>query len=145
MERVLGWDCLGGRQATASEEVITQPMVGARQRFCWPLMSSADPHQGPPPSKPDNTLIYATPSKPRLADSVFGPRLHSCHPTPIQEEPSSGERPRPFFVAETPVAPGRIAAMPISALTSVDEDDDDSLGDLMVMTDDEDEGNEDDQ
>ena len=120
-------------------------MVSAQQRFRRSLLSSAESHQDPQPSRPDIAIICATPSKPRLADSAYGPRLHSYHHTPIQDQPSSGERPRPFFVAETPVAPGRIATVQFEALTSVDEDDDDSLGELMVMTDDEEEGNEDDQ
>lgn len=94
----------------------------------------------------NNAIIFATPSKPRLANSIYGSRTsgHFHHPTPIQEEPSSGERPRPTFIAETPVHPGRISNVPLSALRSVDEDDDDegALGRLMVMTDEEDENEE---
>lgn len=53
------------------------------------------------------TLIFATPSKPRLADSIFGPRISKFAPTPIQEEPGSVER--PAFVTETPHGPGRMS------------------------------------
>lgn len=106
-------------------------------------------------NKPTNTIIFATPSKPRLSNSIFGPRAGAGagsasfhHPTPIQEEPSSGER--ASWVAETPVAPHRIAETPMAghrianaslagvALTEDDEDSDDPLADLMVMTDEED-------
>ena len=65
----------------------------------------ADSHSQTQPQHTQDTLIFATPSKPRLAESVFGPRLSSFHaPTPIQEEPSSGERSiAASFIAETPV------------------------------------------
>lgn len=54
------------------------------------------------------TLIFATPSKPRLADSIFGPRLSKfTAPAPIREEPSSIER--ATFVTETPHGPGRMS------------------------------------
>ncbi|KAK8850406.1 hypothetical protein IAR55_004324 [Kwoniella newhampshirensis] len=102
------------------------------------------------PQKPgtnSNTLILATPSKPR--HNMFAPRQTQWyHPTPIQEETpgsSSTPRPKPTFVAETPVAPGRVATdCRYSGLGSMDyedlgEESDDPLADLMVMTDDEDE------
>jgi len=118
------------------------------------------------------TLIFATPSKPRGANTIFGPRIGQiAASTPTREEPSSAERPsyvmdtpqtsgrmsknyeldQPFSIAETPVAPGRTglhssggyyASMAVNALN--DEvagdsgDENDSLADLMVMTDDED-------
>ncbi len=91
-------------------------------------------------TKSASTIVFATPSKPRTANSVFGPRIPSYHPTPIQEEPSTEERPRPSFIAETPVGHKRIVDIPLSASESVYEDeDDDPLGDLMVMTDEEEE------
>lgn len=79
------------------------------------------------------------------------------HPTPIREESTSAERPRPSFIAETP-STDRVAHTPIGAVSRIaetphsgrksnrlssfhfggDEDEgDDDLGDLMVMTDDE--------
>jgi len=110
--------------------------------------------------------VFATPSKPKLADSIFGPRLGFAVPTPIREEPSSSER--PTYIAETPRAFGRVsgtvdagvaetpqtstrsfvpstgrsyAGMAINALNSIERvvgsDDESDLGDLMVMTDDE--------
>jgi hypothetical protein len=116
--------------------------------FCslevW-LMATAG-SQGRPESlfsKPGNAIIFATPSKPRIAKFAFGSRTTTqiYHSTPNQEEPSSRERPRPSFIAETPVAPDRIATINISTLTSMGEgqDDDDPLGELMVMTDEEEE------
>jgi hypothetical protein len=110
-------------------------------------------------NKTTNTIIFATPSKPRLSNSIFGPRAGAGaasfhHPTPIQEEPSSGER--ASWVAETPVAPHRIAETPMAghrianpplagvALMEDVEDSDDPLADLMVMTDEEDGDDDDD-
>ncbi|WWD20588.1 hypothetical protein CI109_105064 [Kwoniella shandongensis] len=101
------------------------------------------------PSTNANTLILATPSKPR--QNMFAPRQSQWHnhPTPIREETPgslSTPRPRPTFVAETPVAPGRIATnFTYSGMGGIDDDEDmgeesdDPLADLMVMTDDEDE------
>jgi len=119
-------------------------------------------------SQQAGTLIFATPSKPRGANAIFGSRIGQFGmQTPIQEGPSSAERPsyimdtpqtsgrmskdvQPYSIAETPVAPRRIfptssgssyAGMAINALSSEavdDSGDDDSLADLMVMTDDED-------
>lgn len=71
------------------------------------------------------TLVLATPSKPRYGYSV---PFH--HPTPIQEEPE-----RPSFIAETPVA-NRIGGMAV--MEEEEGEDEESLGELMVMTDDED-------
>ncbi|KAK4688273.1 hypothetical protein P7C73_g1833, partial [Tremellales sp. Uapishka_1] len=76
-----------------------------------------------------DTIIFATPSKPR--QSIFGAKL-AHHPTPIQEEPPSA--PRPSWIAETPVVANRI----VDRAPLADEDDD-TLADLMVMTDEEDE------
>jgi hypothetical protein len=104
------------------------------------------------------TLIMATPSKPRHANAIFASRISSSHfsyPTPIREESSSEKAVRPAYVAETPVGPGRMSAMPFpldkdrimetpraprfgEIVEEVDEEDD--LGGLMVMTDEEDEG-----
>jgi len=107
----------------------------------------------------------ATPSKPRIANSIFGHRTLSNiyqYPTPIREEPGS-ERERSVraaFIAETPVGPGRMSAVPFvldrnvvketpraprfgNVMEEADEEgeeDEDELGELMVMTDDEDEG-----
>lgn len=92
--------------------------------------------------KPCDTIIFATPSKPRSANAIFGPRVTAQvhHPAPIQEEAVSVMRPRPSYIAETPLGPGRMVDVPLSALASGDEDDDDDpLADLMVMTDEEDE------
>lgn len=97
----------------------------------------------------------ATPSKPRNGNGIFGPRLSSWghFPTPIREEPGTIERTRPSFIAETPSA-DRVAETPhvLSRFhdgpfedegedQAVDGEDgsDDPLGELMVMTDEEDE------
>ncbi|KAL7422659.1 hypothetical protein Q5752_001950 [Cryptotrichosporon argae] len=141
------------------------------------------------------TLVLATPSKPRHghahahAQAFFAARLDAgALPTPIREEPGSassaaasvGLGSGAAFVAETPVAPGRVRAFagwaagehsgladetprahwsvdgvmetPVAARMRIggvpeweqedNEDDDDGLGHLMVMTDDE--GDEDD-
>lgn len=53
------------------------------------------------------TLVFATPSKPKLADSIFGPRLGFVAPTPIREEPASTER--PTYITETPHSFGRMS------------------------------------
>lgn len=69
-------------------------------------------------------------------------------PTPIQEEPSSGDRYRAPFIAETP-STNRISRIPGTGLSGVAEtppvgrvveslEPEDDLGDLMVMTDEED-------
>ena len=91
-------------------------------------------------SKPDNAIIFATPSKPRLANPVPGQHIHNLpyQPTPIQEEQFSVERFQPAYVTETPVTSGRVADASFLAQTLVEEDDDDPLGGLMVMTDEED-------
>ncbi|WVQ85884.1 hypothetical protein IAT38_008052 [Cryptococcus sp. DSM 104549] len=92
------------------------------------------------PVEDTNTIIMATPSKPRYAFAAPSyPQWQ--HPTPIREEPSSG--PRPSYIAETPVAPGRMTGN-VAYASGEEADDpgeesDDPLGDLMVMTDDEDE------
>lgn len=58
--------------------------------------------------KDPDTLVYATPSKPR-GKGLFG----FAHPTPIREEPSSGSRYESHpFVAETPTA-NRVAETPM--------------------------------
>lgn len=78
-------------------------------------------------------------------------------PTPIQEEPSSGERYRTAFIAETP-STNRIANTPgtgsrgvaetpmagrIADSPEIETEGEDDLGDLMVMTDEEDEEEDD--
>lgn len=104
-------------------------------------------------SQRSETLIMATPSKPRFFDPSGRYRTSGSHaqydhhygPTPIAEEPRSE---RPTRVAETPVAP-RIAhglfgakrkVTPISMVDDVGSGDGDAdpFGDLMVPTDDED-------
>lgn len=117
-------------------------------------------------SQQPGTIIFATPAKPRYGNPFSSRGIH--HPTPIREESRSAER-RPGFIAETPSTsrvPGtpsttttsRIAETPrterilgytpASVLTYTDhgdedgDGDEDDLGDLMVMTDDEDEGEE---
>ncbi|RXK41767.1 hypothetical protein M231_01002 [Tremella mesenterica] len=86
----------------------------------------------------DKTIIFATPSKPRMIKK----HPSNWNPTPIQEEPSTERKDRTSFVVETPMNGNRISDIPLSGLTSVDEDDDGSLGELMVMTDEESEGEE---
>ncbi|EIW69826.1 hypothetical protein TREMEDRAFT_61596 [Tremella mesenterica DSM 1558] len=71
----------------------------------------------------DKTIIFATPSKPRMIKK----HPSNWNPTPIQEEPSTERKDRTSFVVETPVNGNRISDIPLSGLTSVDEDDDGSL------------------
>ncbi|WWC98736.1 hypothetical protein V866_005629 [Kwoniella sp. B9012] len=90
-----------------------------------------------------NTLILATPSKPR---SFFKPSQSQSQsqywfpPTPIQEEHPT---PRPTYIAETPIAPSRIAHRDTLPLDGVpddnEEDSDDPLGELWELTDEEEE------
>jgi hypothetical protein len=93
--------------------------------------------------------VFATPAKPRPGN----PFSRRAYPTPIQEEPSSGERFRPTFVAETP-STNRIIVMPMTGVSRVSEtpitgrvvespEPEDDLGDLMVMTDEEDDDDDD--
>ncbi|WWC72454.1 uncharacterized protein I206_106416 [Kwoniella pini CBS 10737] len=102
-------------------------------------------------SQKQNTLILATPSKPRSQSQFFRPsHSHSqpswIPPTPIREEPSS--TPRPSYIAETPMT-NRIAhtdTLPLGGIGTRDEDDemesDDPLGELWELTDDDDEGDD---
>lgn len=97
------------------------------------------------------TLIMATPSKPRFPDGRRGPHGYDdyYHPTPIAEEPVSE---RPSRVAETPMAPRiahtlfgatqerKVALIQESPRRGGSFDDADPFGELMVPTDDEDEG-----
>ncbi|WWC92137.1 uncharacterized protein L201_007091 [Kwoniella dendrophila CBS 6074] len=102
--------------------------------------------------KPPNTLILATPSKPRNQSHSFFRSNQSqsqfpawVPPTPIREEPSSASRPN--YIAETPMAPTRIAnkdMLPLDGLPDNDDHDegmesDDPLGELWELTEDEDE------
>lgn len=101
-----------------------------------------------------HTLIMATPAKPRM--HLANPSgAHFWHPTPIQEESLSKsstslssmsltsrllsldrERgPRPAFVAETPVGVRMVSDWQYA---EDEEEGDEGLGELMVMTDDED-------
>ncbi|WVQ63141.1 uncharacterized protein L199_001292 [Kwoniella botswanensis] len=88
-----------------------------------------------------NTLILATPSKPR---PFFKPSQSQFQywipPTPIQEEQPA---PRPSYIAETPIAPSRIAhrdTLPLGGIPDDhQEDSDDPLGELWELTDEEDE------
>ncbi|WRT70546.1 uncharacterized protein IL334_007544 [Kwoniella shivajii] len=105
-------------------------------------------------SQKPNTLILATPSKPRhnnffrpSQSQQFSSSFNSwIPPTPIREEPTS--TPRPNFIAETPIAPGRIATKESLPLGGIDDDEDeggesdDPLGELWELTDDEDVGQE---
>nr|XP_019051245.1 hypothetical protein I302_01694 [Kwoniella bestiolae CBS 10118]OCF30175.1 hypothetical protein I302_01694 [Kwoniella bestiolae CBS 10118] len=97
-----------------------------------------------------NTLILATPSKPRSYQNPFfrsqsqsQAQPHWIPPTPIQEEQPT---PRPNFIAETPVAPSRIArtdVLPLGGIAAGDgSESDDPLGELWELTDDEDEEEE---
>ena len=97
------------------------------------------------------TLIMATPSKPRFPDGRRGAHGYDdyYHPTPIAEEPVSE---RPSRVAETPMAPRiahtlfgvtqkrKVALIQESPRRSGSFDDGDPFGELMVPTDEEDEG-----
>ncbi|WWD08476.1 hypothetical protein V865_006588 [Kwoniella europaea PYCC6329] len=88
-----------------------------------------------------NTLILATPSKPR---PFFKPSQSQSQywipPTPIQEEQRT---PRPNYIAETPIAPSRIAhrdTLPLGGVPDDNEEDsDDPLGELWELTDEEEE------
>lgn len=100
-----------------------------------------------------HTLIMATPAKPRM-HSTNPSGAPFWHPTPIQEEPYSSsslssmsltsrllsldrERgTRPAFVAETPVGVRMVSDWQYAEDEEVEEDE--GLGELMVMTDDED-------
>jgi hypothetical protein len=105
-------------------------------------------------SQSQGTLIMATPSKPRNGNAMFGYRTLSNtynYPTPIREDANeSGGKARATFIAETPVGPGRMSAMPFSLQKNMvaempgqDDDtegdeDEDELGEFAVMTDEED-------
>lgn len=80
-----------------------------------------------------NTLVFATPAKPKQVPGRYIP------PTPIQEEVSPWYR---GWVGETPVS--RVVETPVSRvadtpMSKMDWDSEDPLGDLMVMTDEEEE------
>ncbi|WVQ70538.1 hypothetical protein IAR50_000057 [Cryptococcus sp. DSM 104548] len=91
-----------------------------------------------------NTLIMATPSKPKSQSQ----QLSAWHPTPIQEEPSSSDRQgsaRREFIAETPLVEGgrmrgEWAYGNLGDGLYEEEESGEGLGELMVMTDDEDMG-----
>ncbi|OCF58459.1 hypothetical protein L486_04492 [Kwoniella mangroviensis CBS 10435] len=90
-----------------------------------------------------NTLILATPSKPRPFFKPSRSQSQSQYwipPTPIQEEQPT---PRPSYIAETPLAPSRIAhrdTLPLGGMPDEkDEDSDDPLGELWELTDEEEE------
>ncbi|ODN82742.1 hypothetical protein L202_01026 [Cryptococcus amylolentus CBS 6039] len=98
-----------------------------------------------------DTLIMATPSKPKHQSQSF-----TWHPTPIQEEPASSDRERDRdrdgqrsvrkeFVAETPVVGGgrmrgEWAYGSLGDGVFEEEASGEGLGELMVMTDEEDMG-----
>lgn len=128
---------LMGRKTSGSKDKLKSKSERERDQ-------AHDPH----------TLIMATPAKPRmhLANSSGA---HFWHPTPIQEESLSTsstslssmsltsrllsldrERgPRPAFVAETPVGVRMVSGRQYAG---DEEEGDEGLGELMVMTDDED-------
>lgn len=128
---------LMGRKTSGSKDKLKSKSERERDQ-------AHDPH----------TLIMATPAKPRmhLANSSGA---HFWHPTPIQEESLSmsstslssmsltsrllsldRERgPRPAFVAETPVG---VRMVSDRQYAGDEEEGDEGLGELMVMTDDED-------
>jgi hypothetical protein len=137
---------LFGRQTSGGQsqtQTINQTLVREKP------VSSKDEES----NRKAETLIMATPSKPRFFDphgryrTAQGPYEGYYAPTPIIEEPRSE---RPTRVAETPVA-ARIShtlfgqkrkVAPTAVPGSEDDVDGDPFEELMVPTDDEDDGEE---
>jgi hypothetical protein len=104
-------------------------------------------------SQRNGTIIFATPAKPRPGNPFS--RRQTYHPTPIQEEPSIGERFRSTFIAETPSTNRilgtsfhgleRVTEMPTADRIVQSPEPEDDLGELMVMTDEEDEEDDEDE
>ncbi|ORX41172.1 hypothetical protein BD324DRAFT_648061 [Kockovaella imperatae] len=87
---------------TSSESQNRGGLLGRKISDSIKDREASRPHES---QQKEGTLIFATPSKPRLAETIFGPRVAQFQaPTPIQEEPSSGEKSASrSFVVETPV------------------------------------------
>ena len=146
---------LFGRKTSGSQvQSQSQTQVQARDSSQNQQQSQSQVHREQVAQEANETLIMATPSKPRFFDPAGRYRSeqydHHYGPTPIAEEPRSE---RPIRVAETPVAPriahtlfGRkrqVAPMGVAQdalLGSPGDGEGDPFGDLMVPTDDEEDG-----